>query len=133
MRDAALQPAALAEPGFGTVEANWFSSSDNEPSDADIPERSHAPLRHSRESGNPRRGSPLGNPQAKALTDIISRVRNLSSQLGATAIVQRCPPDAKAGIDVWGEDHPGIDVMRRMKSLYDPNRIMNPGRFVGRI
>ncbi len=100
MRDAGLEPAAISEPGFGTVEANWFGPSD---------------------------------VSADTLTRIISKLRKRASQLGATAVVQRCPPDAKAGIDVWGEDHPGIEVMRRMKSLYDPNRIMNPGRFVGRI
>ena len=119
LRDSDLEPATLAEPGFGTVEASWFASSDVS--------------RHSRESGNPRRGSPLGNPEAGTLTDIITCLRNYVSQLGGTAVVQRCPPDVKARVDVWGEDHPGIDVMRRMKRLYDPNGIMNPGRFVGRI
>ena len=99
-RDADLVPAAIAEPGFGTVEASWFGPDDT---------------------------------PADTLIAIIAKLRKRASQLGATAVVQRCPPDAKAGIDVWGEDHPGIDVMRRMKSLYDPNRIMNPGRFVGRI
>ncbi len=99
-RDADLEPAALAEPGFGTVEASWFGPDDT---------------------------------PADTLTAIIAKLRKRASQLGATAVVQRCPPDAKARIDVWGEDHPGIEVMRRMKNLYDPNGIMNPGRFVGRI
>ena len=119
LRDSGLEPAALAEPGFGTVEANWFAPGDVS--------------RHSRESGNPRRGSPLGNLQEEAVMDIIAKVRKRVSRLGGTAVVQRCPSDVKAGLDVWGEDHPGIDVMRRMKRRYDPNGIMNPGRFVGRI
>ena len=109
LRDSGLEPATLAEPGFGTVEASWFG--------ADI-------SRHSRESGN---------PGIESLVNMISKLRKQVSQLGGTAVVQRCPPDVKARIDVWGEDHPGIDVMRRMKQLYDPNGIMNPGRFVGRI
>ena len=119
LRDSSLEPAALAEPGFGTVEANWFAPSDVS--------------RHSRESGNPQRGSPLGNPQEEAVMDIIAKLRKQVSRLGGTTVVQRCPPDVKAGIDVWGEDHPGMEVMRRMKRRYDPNGIMNPGRFVGRI
>ena len=117
LRDSGLEPAALAEPGFGMVEASWFGPADDS---------SHSRIlhRHSRESGNPHTGT---------MTDIIVRLRKYVSQLGGTAIVQRCPPDVKARIDIWGEDHPGIDVMRRMKRLYDPNGIMNPGRFVGRI
>lgn len=100
LRDSGLEPAALAEPGFGTVEANWFGP---------------------------------GDTSSDTLTAVISKFRKQVSLLGGTAIVQRCPPDVKAGIDVWGEDHAGIEVMRRMKSRYDPSGIMNPGRFVGRI
>ena len=98
--DSGLEPAILAEPGFGTVEASWFGPDD-------IPD--------------------------DTLTTMIAKLRKQIFQLGGTAVVQRCPPDVKAGIDVWGEDHPGIEVMRRMKRRYDPNGIMNPGRFVGRI
>ena len=124
LRDSNLKPAAIAEPGFGAIEANWFGHPDNEPSNADTSRHPPIPSRHSRESGN---------PHTDALTDIIASLRGHVSQLAATAVVQRCPPDMKAHIDVWGEDHPGIDVMRRMKRQYDPNAIMNPGRFVGRI
>ena len=99
-RDSGLESAAIAEPGFGTVEANWFGPADT-PTDT--------------------------------LTTMIDKLRKRTSTLGATAVIQRCPPDVKAGIDVWGDNHPGIEVMRRMKRQYDPNAIMNPGRFVGRI
>ncbi len=100
LRDSGLEPAAITEPGFGTVEANWFGP-------CDVPD--------------------------SALASAVATARKQVSALGGTSIVQRCPPDVKAGIDVWGESHPGIEVMRRMKSQYDPNGIMNPGRFVGRI
>ena len=68
-----------------------------------------------------------------SLIDIIARVRQHVSRIGGTSVVQQCPPDIKQGMDVWGEEPPGIEVMRRMKRQYDPNGIMNPGRFVGRI
>ena len=100
MRDSDLEPATLAEPGFGTVEAGWYAPDDT----AD-----------------------------DILLGIASSVRRLVSRLGGTAVVQQCPPGVKSAIDVWGEDHAGIQVMRRMKTRYDPNGIMNPGRFVGRI
>lgn len=100
LRDSNLEPAAIAEPGFGALETNWFGPSDT-PTDT--------------------------------LATMIDKLRKRASALGGTAVVQRCPPDVKAHIDVWGKDHPGIEVMRRMKRQYDPNAIMNPGRFVGRI
>ncbi len=67
------------------------------------------------------------------LAEIIARVREHVSRLGGTSVVQQCPPALKQDMDVWGEEPPGIEVMRRMKRQYDPNGIMNPGRFVGRI
>ncbi len=100
LRDSDLEPAIVAEPGFGAVEAGWYAP-------ADVSDDS--------------------------LIAIVSNVRKRVSRLGGTSVVQLCPPSVKSAIDVWGEYHPGIDVMRRMKRQYDPNGIMNPGRFAGRI
>ncbi len=101
LSDSNLEPATLAHPGFGAVEAGWFGPDD---------------------------------PDPHSLIDIINRVRQCASRLGGVSAVQQCPPAVKRNIDVWGEDDPpGIEIMRRMKQQYDPNGIMNPGRFVGRI
>jgi len=34
---------------------------------------------------------------------------------------------------VWGADPPAVDRMRQLKERFDPNRTLNPGRFVGGI
>jgi FAD/FMN-containing dehydrogenase len=39
----------------------------------------------------------------------------------------------RASLQVWGADPPAIDRMRALKARFDPNRTLNPGRFVGRI
>jgi glycolate oxidase FAD binding subunit len=36
-------------------------------------------------------------------------------------------------IDSWGDPPPAIELMRAIKHEFDPNRILNPGRFVGGI
>ena len=48
-----------------------------------------------------------------------------------TWVVERCPPELKHGLDVWGPPPPGLEIMRRLKLALDPHGILNPGRFVG--
>jgi glycolate oxidase FAD binding subunit len=44
-----------------------------------------------------------------------------------------CPPAIKSRIDVWGEPGDALDLMRRVKERFDPTRVLNAGRFVGKI
>jgi glycolate oxidase FAD binding subunit len=41
------------------------------------------------------------------------------------------PPTFKQGIDVWGKSPETIDVMGALKDQFDPERILNRGRFAG--
>jgi glycolate oxidase FAD binding subunit len=36
-------------------------------------------------------------------------------------------------VDAWGCDSNALLLMREIKRRFDPNRILNPGRFVGNI
>jgi glycolate oxidase FAD binding subunit len=47
--------------------------------------------------------------------------------------VLAAPPDWKRGIDVWGPEPAGLDIMRALKEQFDPHRVLNPGRFAGGI
>ena len=49
-----------------------------------------------------------------------------------TLVVVDAPAEIKAHIDVWGPVR-GVEVMRRVKSQFDPDGRMSPGRFVGGI
>ena len=61
----------------------------------------------------------------------LRRVQSKAADLGGEAIIERCPDDAKAQIDVWGGHPSGMQIMRRLKRQFDPQNILNPGRFVG--
>lgn len=57
--------------------------------------------------------------------------RALARVAGGFAIVLSAPPAWKRGIDVWcGEPPASLALMRKLKALYDPARVLNPGRHV---
>ena len=58
-------------------------------------------------------------------------IQTVATALGGGAIVERCPEQVKNHIDVWGEPSSGMAIMRRLKRQFDPDNILNPGRFVG--
>lgn len=45
--------------------------------------------------------------------------------------VLSAPPEFKRGIDVWGKAPETIDVMHALKEQFDPERVLNRGRFAG--
>ena len=50
---------------------------------------------------------------------------------GGSAVVERAPAALKAHVDVWGPVAPeALAIMRRIKREFDPEGILNPGRFV---
>jgi glycolate oxidase FAD binding subunit len=55
------------------------------------------------------------------------------ARLGGSLVVEACPPALKEKIDVWGEPAADFPLMRRLKEQFDPQGILNPGRFLGRL
>ncbi len=43
------------------------------------------------------------------------------------------PNSLKENTDVWGYTGNGLTIMEKLKTQFDPNRILNPGRFLGNI
>jgi glycolate oxidase FAD binding subunit len=73
----------------------------------------------------------LSFPEAAA--EAIAEARAIAARFGGTCIIERCPPDLKRGIDVFGDAPPSLALIRAVKAEFDPNRVLSPGRFVGRI
>ena len=63
----------------------------------------------------------------------ISKTAQAVRRVGGTAVVTHAPTRIKESLDVWGESTSAIDTMRNLKQQYDPNRLLNPGRFMGGI
>ena len=101
--DSAGDWGLIADPGFGTVQLLRWAPS----SDSEV--------------------------DVSAIMADIDRVRLAAASLGGSTVVEICPPDVKAGIDVWeGAAGPAeLEIMRRIKNNFDPAGVLNPGRFVG--
>ncbi len=64
--------------------------------------------------------------------DIINAIRNRVSELGGYLIIVKAPLEMKRSIDIWGLQQ-NLDIMAKLKAVFDPNNVMSYGRFVGGI
>jgi glycolate oxidase FAD binding subunit len=73
------------------------------------------------------RGRWSGSPDVAAL----EAVRRDAEAAGGAFVLEAAPVELKQRFDVWGALPPAFELMRRLKQQFDPNRTLNPGRFVG--
>jgi glycolate oxidase FAD binding subunit len=65
--------------------------------------------------------------------DLATTLRQAVAGLGGSLVIEACPLALKEKIDVWGEPAADFPLMRRIKEQFDPQGILNPGRFLGRL
>lgn len=71
-----------------------------------------------------------------AMSQVVSALimlREDCRRVGGNLLIEGAPVGIKQHMDVWGEVGPTADLMRAIKRQFDPNRILNPGRFVAGI
>lgn len=71
-----------------------------------------------------------GGGDAEAASRSVESVRRVSTGMGGSTVVLDAEPETKQALDTWGPV-PALDLMRRVKAEFDPDRILAPGRFVG--
>lgn len=71
-----------------------------------------------------------GETSPGELGSLLAAARTAAISAGGSATVMRAPHEMKTGVDVWGPV-PAIDLMRRVKQVFDPEARLAPGRFVG--
>ena len=62
---------------------------------------------------------------------LVTSLRKVAASLGGTLVVEAAPPAVKERLDVWGEPGADFTVMRGLKEQFDPQGVLNPGRFLG--
>lgn len=75
--------------------------------------------------------SPEGASHAPASLGLaLKSLRSRLEPLHAHVTVEDAPAALKSELDVWGEVGPTLRLMQSIKRKFDPNNILNPGRFV---
>jgi glycolate oxidase FAD binding subunit len=67
-----------------------------------------------------------------AVAAVVQRLRPVCTAVGGSLVVVDAPPEVLESVDAWGPVS-GLDLMRRVKEQFDPERRLAPGRFVGGI
>lgn len=65
-----------------------------------------------------------------ALVAAVHELRQAALKHQGSLVVTDAPSRLAQQIDIWGPV-PALDVMRSLKARFDPNNMLNPGRFVG--
>lgn len=69
-------------------------------------------------------------PKLESLTNEIFRI---VSEQGARAFIEFAPAELKKRVSPWGPERRDLDLMRRVKKVFDPDDVLSPGRFTGGI
>lgn len=74
----------------------------------------------------------LSSPPESALP-FVDQLRDQVSRSGGSVVALQVPEVLRGRVDVWGPLPNSTRLMREIKKRFDPQRILNPGRFVGGI
>jgi len=61
----------------------------------------------------------------------VTLIQDACDKAGGDATIPWCPMAWKSAFKIWGGDGEGLSLMRKLKAVFDPQRILSPGRFVG--
>ena len=76
----------------------------------------------------------IGRGEPLALSGAVERLRAFVASDGGSVVVERGPAALRAAVDPWGPvPPPALTLMQGLKQQFDPQRTLNPGRFVGGI
>jgi len=72
----------------------------------------------------------------KSYPELVSRSRELLDLCvasGAIPMIERCPLELKSMLNIWPPAGTELEIAKRLKSVFDPQGILSPGRFRGGI
>lgn len=67
----------------------------------------------------------------KSAAKKFAELESMAQAQSGHAVLFAAPAELKQGIEVWGSSPPAMSLMREIKRQFDPNELLNPGRFIG--
>jgi glycolate oxidase FAD binding subunit len=62
--------------------------------------------------------------------DQFRAVRRAAEAGGGSLVLLAAPPEFKREVDAWGTPPPTVELMRQLRSAFDPKQTLSPGRYV---
>ena len=62
--------------------------------------------------------------------DAVRDARANAEAAGGSLVIMAGPDHLRQDVGAWGSPPPTLDLMKRLKNAFDPERTLNPGRFV---
>jgi glycolate oxidase FAD binding subunit len=77
----------------------------------------------------------LNDQAGRQVQNATNAIHDASSKLGGQSTIPWCPIPWKKNLNVWGPENgpenSSFPEMQKIKNVFDPQRILSPGRFVG--
>ena len=67
------------------------------------------------------------------LADALTQLRQSVMTARGNLIIETAPSELKRYIDVWGSVGGTLSLMKQVKAKFDPDGLLNPGRFISSI
>ncbi len=75
----------------------------------------------------------VNHPESRTFAESVENYDDSLHELEPRAQVVASQYPNRANLRVWGEAPAAVEQMRALKARFDPNRTLNPGRFIGGI
>ena len=75
----------------------------------------------------------LAFPANKATVARFPEIEAMARERRGHSVVFAAPAALKTAVNVWGPSPPTLSLMRAIKRQFDPDELLNPGRFLGGI
>ncbi len=62
--------------------------------------------------------------------ELLARLRQQAREGQGNLIVLHCDPEWQSVLPLWGDPEPGWPLMQQLRQKFDPQGLLNPGRFV---
>ena len=73
------------------------------------------------------------NKDIEILKNFIQKITNLLKHNNSNPVIENCSLELKKVFDVFGDLKSDFFIMKNLKKVFDPNNLLNPGRFIGKL